>query len=65
MVSLNKMKKNAIVEEIGILKPDILVVALGAPYAERWIHKNKSKLNAKRKSDHFQRLKYEKLRRVM
>ncbi len=40
-------EEEKIVEEIGTLKPDILVVALGAPYAERWIHNNKSKLNAK------------------
>ncbi|WP_136605469.1 WecB/TagA/CpsF family glycosyltransferase [Paenibacillus dokdonensis] len=40
-------EEDKIVEEVGTLKPDILVVALGAPYAERWIHKNKSKLNAK------------------
>ncbi|RIX50334.1 glycosyltransferase [Paenibacillus nanensis] len=36
-----------IVNEIHSLKPDVLVVALGAPYAEKWIHKYKSKLNAK------------------
>jgi len=40
-------EEELIVEEIASLKPDILVVALGAPYAERWIHKYKSKLNAK------------------
>jgi len=40
-------EEDKIVEEIASLKPDILVVALGAPYAERWIHKHKSKLNAK------------------
>ena len=40
-------EEDKIVEEIGSLKPDILVVALGAPFAERWIHKYKSKLNAK------------------
>ncbi|MFD0716383.1 WecB/TagA/CpsF family glycosyltransferase [Paenibacillus sp. GCM10027626] len=40
-------EEDQIIEEIGSLKPDILVVALGAPYAERWIHKYKSKLNAK------------------
>lgn len=36
-----------IVQEIQSLAPDFLIVALGAPYAERWIHKYKSKLNAK------------------
>lgn len=40
-------EEDKIIEEIGDLKPDILVVALGAPFAERWIHNNKSKLNAK------------------
>ncbi|WP_438448714.1 WecB/TagA/CpsF family glycosyltransferase [Gorillibacterium sp. sgz5001074] len=40
-------EEDKIVEEISKLKPDILVVALGAPYAERWIHNHKSKLNAK------------------
>jgi N-acetylglucosaminyldiphosphoundecaprenol N-acetyl-beta-D-mannosaminyltransferase len=43
----NQIEEVKIVKEIGNLKPDILVVALGAPYAERWIHKYKSKLNAK------------------
>jgi N-acetylglucosaminyldiphosphoundecaprenol N-acetyl-beta-D-mannosaminyltransferase len=36
-----------IVEEIQSLRPDFLIVALGAPYAEHWIHKYKSSLNAK------------------
>jgi N-acetylglucosaminyldiphosphoundecaprenol N-acetyl-beta-D-mannosaminyltransferase len=36
-----------IVEEIESLKPDVLIVALGAPYAELWIHKHKLSLNAK------------------
>lgn len=31
----------------SVLKPDVLVVALGAPYAERWIHKYKGVLHAK------------------
>ena len=39
--------EDKIVKEIGSLKPDILIVALGAPYAERWIHKYRSELNAK------------------
>ncbi|RED52829.1 N-acetylglucosaminyldiphosphoundecaprenol N-acetyl-beta-D-mannosaminyltransferase [Cohnella lupini] len=43
----NPSEEDKIVEEVGSLSPDILVVALGAPYAERWIHKYKSKLNAK------------------
>ena len=40
-------EEDQIVNEIAFLKPDILVVALGAPYAEKWIHKNRTKLNAK------------------
>ncbi|NHN32375.1 WecB/TagA/CpsF family glycosyltransferase [Paenibacillus agricola] len=36
-----------LVEEIHAAKPDVLIVALGAPYAERWIHKYKLKLNAR------------------
>lgn len=43
----NQTEEDKIIEEIGDLKPDILVVALGAPFAERWIHNNKTKLNAK------------------
>lgn len=40
-------EEDKIVGEIGLLKPDFLIVALGAPYAERWINKNKEKLNVK------------------
>lgn len=36
-----------IVEEINAAAPDFLIVALGAPYAERWIHKYRNSLNAK------------------
>jgi N-acetylglucosaminyldiphosphoundecaprenol N-acetyl-beta-D-mannosaminyltransferase len=43
----NQDEESKIVEEIGSLRPDILIVALGAPYAERWIHKYKLKLNTK------------------
>lgn len=43
----NQTEEVEIVEDIGSLKPDVLVVALGAPYAERWIYKYKHKLNAK------------------
>jgi len=43
----NQDEEGKIVEEIASLNPDILVVALGAPYAERWIHKYKPLLNAK------------------
>jgi bacterial polymer biosynthesis proteins, WecB/TagA/CpsF family len=40
-------EEDQIVDEIAFLKPDILVVALGAPYAEKWIYTYKTKLNAK------------------
>ncbi|MDR6549144.1 WecB/TagA/CpsF family glycosyltransferase [Paenibacillus qinlingensis] len=43
----NSSEEEQIVEEIGMLKPDILVVALGAPYAERWIHQFNTQLHAK------------------
>lgn len=36
-----------IVDEITNLRPDVLVVALGAPKAEFWIHKFKNTLNAR------------------
>ncbi|WP_235561031.1 WecB/TagA/CpsF family glycosyltransferase [Bacillus sp. FJAT-28004] len=36
-----------IVDEITNLSPDVLVVALGAPKAEFWIHKFKNTLNAR------------------
>ncbi|MEF3305564.1 WecB/TagA/CpsF family glycosyltransferase [Paenibacillus sp. GYB003] len=37
----------AIVEEIAAAGPDFLIVAMGAPQAERWIYRNKPKLGAK------------------
>ena len=40
-------EENRLVEEISSLKPDVLVVALGAPAAEFWIHKYRNLLNAK------------------
>ncbi|MGZ9586013.1 WecB/TagA/CpsF family glycosyltransferase [Paenibacillus marinisediminis] len=40
-------EESGIVEEIRSLEPDVLVVALGAPYAERWIHKYKLSLHSK------------------
>lgn len=36
-----------IVEEIRSSAPDFLIVALGAPYAEHWIHKHREILQAK------------------
>lgn len=43
----NQGEEVKIVEEIQSLRPDVLIVAFGAPYAERWIHKHKLRLNAK------------------
>ncbi|MCM3783476.1 WecB/TagA/CpsF family glycosyltransferase [Neobacillus mesonae] len=40
-------EEDMIIEEISSANPEILVVALGAPYAEEWIHKNRDRLNAK------------------
>jgi len=34
-----------ILQEIQITKPDILIVAMGAPYSDKWIYKNKSQLS--------------------
>lgn len=36
-----------IVNDIAAVKPDVLIVALGAPYAERWIHKYKHQLHSR------------------
>lgn len=36
-----------IVEDIGAAKPDFLIVALGAPYAEEWIHRYRDRLQAR------------------
>lgn len=36
-----------IVEEIRSSAPDFLIVALGSPYAEHWIHKHREILQAK------------------
>lgn len=40
-------EEEKIVEEIQAAKPDFLIVALGAPYAEKWIYKYKQQLPAK------------------
>lgn len=36
-----------IVEEIEASKPDFLIVALGAPFADKWIYKHKARLTSK------------------
>jgi N-acetylglucosaminyldiphosphoundecaprenol N-acetyl-beta-D-mannosaminyltransferase len=38
---------NKIVQNIVKSKPDILIVALGSPLADKWIYRHKSELNAK------------------
>ncbi|ERI91985.1 glycosyltransferase, WecB/TagA/CpsF family [Clostridiales bacterium oral taxon 876 str. F0540] len=43
----NGEEEEKIISEITTTQPDILVVALGAPRAEKWIYRNKSKLNTK------------------
>lgn len=43
----NKEEEKEIIKNIEQLKPDILVVALGAPRAEKWIYDNKNMLGAK------------------
>ncbi|SDX95873.1 WecB/TagA/CpsF family glycosyltransferase [Paenibacillus sp. CF384] len=40
-------QEEALVADIGQKRPDVLIVALGAPNAERWIYKHKSRLHAK------------------
>lgn len=40
-------EEDRIIEEISSANPDILVVALGAPYAEEWIDKHRDQLNAR------------------
>jgi N-acetylglucosaminyldiphosphoundecaprenol N-acetyl-beta-D-mannosaminyltransferase len=42
-----KEEDNKIVEDIRNSKPDILIVALGSPLADKWIHRHKNELNAK------------------
>jgi exopolysaccharide biosynthesis WecB/TagA/CpsF family protein len=34
-----------LVEEINLLRPDILIVALGMPLQEKWLYRNQAKLN--------------------
>jgi N-acetylglucosaminyldiphosphoundecaprenol N-acetyl-beta-D-mannosaminyltransferase len=38
-------KDEEVIEEINRLKPDILVIAMGVPYQEKWTYKNMEKLN--------------------
>lgn len=43
----NKEEEIKIIENIINLKPNILIVALGSPLANKWIYRNKNKLNTK------------------
>lgn len=40
-------EEEGIIEQINAANPDVLLVALGAPRQEKWIYKNKHRLNAK------------------
>lgn len=40
-------EEDKIVHDINDSKPDILIVALGSPLADKWIYKHKSELNTK------------------
>lgn len=40
-------EESKIIDLINSANPDVLLVALGAPRQEKWIHKNKHRLNAK------------------
>lgn len=42
-----KENEDEIIEKINSVRPDILFVALGAPRQEKWIHSNRSRINAK------------------
>jgi len=42
-----KEEENKINEDIRNSKPDILIVALGSPIGDKWLHRNKNELNAK------------------
>ena len=43
----NKEEELKIIENIKNSNPDILIVALGSPLADKWIYRNKNKLNTK------------------
>ena len=43
----SESEEKEIIDEINSSKADILLVALGAPKQEKWIHNNKDKLNVK------------------
>ncbi len=43
----DEKNENIIIDEINSLKPDLLLVGLGSPKQEKWIYKNKDKIDAK------------------
>ncbi|WIF95312.1 WecB/TagA/CpsF family glycosyltransferase [Caminicella sporogenes] len=43
----NSEEEQIIIEKINKANPDVLFVALGAPRQEKWIYKNRKRLNAK------------------
>ncbi len=43
----DKQEEILIINEINKLKPDLLLVGLGVPKQEKWIYKNRNKLNVK------------------
>lgn len=43
----NKDEEIKIIQQIEDLKPDILIVALGSPLADKWIYKHKDRITAK------------------
>lgn len=43
----DKEEESNIINEIQTLRPDILIVALGSPLADKFIHKHKEKITAK------------------
>lgn len=40
-------EENSILDEINLANADVLLVALGAPKQEKWIHEHKNRLNVK------------------
>ena len=45
--SFTKTENSQIIEKINSFSPDILFVSMTAPKQEKWVHKNKSLINAK------------------
>lgn len=44
-VSIEEMENKALLEQIAVAKPDVLLVALGSPKQEKWIYRHRSRLN--------------------